>query len=129
MNILVVDSDPIQLQSLSRGLKSSGYLVVTAANLTEAFALLDEADSQIQLILTDLKSPQLDAFALAKKARANNRLFPIIIMTTYISSELQKQIQHESHITLIEKPFFLEKLLQEVERLNHPGDFSNHINV
>lgn len=116
MNILVVDSDPIQLQSLSRGLKSSGYVVFAAANLNEAFALLDEADSQIQLILTDLKSPNLDAFALAKKARAKNRLFPIIIMTTYISSELQKQLQDESCITLIEKPFFLEQLLGEVER-------------
>jgi len=117
LRILVVDSDPIQRQSLERGLKGRGHSIITAASLNEAISVLADRGEHVHLILTDLKSPHLDAFELTRKARIYNRLFPVIIMTTYISSELQKKALQESGIALIEKPFVLEQLIREVERL------------
>jgi len=117
LNILVVDSDPIQLQSLARGLKGRGHSVVTATDKTEVFSLLEEPGDPIHLILTDLKIPQLNAFELATKARVGNEMFPVIIMTTFISPELKNKIQHQPCTALIEKPFGLEKLIQLIEGL------------
>ena len=122
MNILVVDSDPIQIQSLARGLKGRGHAVVTATSKAESFSVLDESNNHIHLILTDLKVPQLDVFELIRKARVKNELFPVIIMTTYIGSELKKRIREEPCITLIEKPFVLEKLLHEINRFDLSSD-------
>lgn len=122
MNILVVDSDPIQIQSLARGLKGRGHAVVTATSKAESFSVLDEPGDHIDLILTDLNVPQLDAFELIRRARAKNELFPVIIMTTHIGSELKKMIRGESCIALIEKPFVLEQLLQEINRFDLSHD-------
>jgi len=118
LNILVVDSDPIQIQSLARWLKGRGHAVVTATSKAESFSVLDESGDHIHLILTDLKVPQLDVFELIRKARAKNELFPVIIMTTYIGSELKKKIRDVPCIALIEKPFVLEQLLQEINRFD-----------
>jgi len=122
LNILVVDSDPIQTQSLARGLKGMGHSVVTATNKLESFSVIDDPDGHIHLILTDFKVPQLDVFELIKKARATNELFPVIIMTTYVDSELTKKTEGESFIALIEKPFVLEQLIQKIDRFDLSHD-------
>ena len=125
MHILIVDSDPIQIQSLARGLKGRGHSVATATNREEAFTVIEQMGANLHLILTDLKIPHLDVFELARKARAQNQLFPLIIMTTFISTELQHKVRHEMNIALLEKPFGLEKLLHKVEGFELSPEYAN----
>jgi len=114
MNILIVDSDIIQIKSLARGLKNRGYSVVTATGREESFSVLDEQGDRIDLLLTDLNLPHLDAFELIQKARTINGIFPAIIMTTYIDNELKEKLRSDPFISLIEKPFVLERLMHEI---------------
>ena len=118
MHILVVDSDPIQIQSLTRGLKGKGFFVSTATSKSEAFAVLDIVGADIGLILIDSKVPQLDPFEMVSRTRASQNMFPVIIMTTYISKELQNKIEHDASLALIEKPFVLDTLVQEIAKFH-----------
>lgn len=124
MHILVIDSDPIQVQSLSRGLKGRGYSISTATSKAEAYAALDLSGADIGLILIDIKVPRLDPFELLRQSKESQNSYPIIIMTTYIDKELQEKMDQETGIALIEKPFVLEKLLQEIEKINSTQNIS-----
>jgi len=99
-----------------------GHSAVTATNKVESFSVIDDPDGHIHLILTDFNVPQLDVFELIKKARATNEFFPVIIMTTYVDSELTKKTEGESFIALIEKPFVLEQLIQKIDRFDLSHD-------
>jgi len=128
LNILVVDCDQIQIQSLARGLKSKGHSVSTATSKSETYSILEKPGGNIHLLLTDLNVPHLNVFELIRMIRAKNKIFPTIIMTTFINQELKTKTQDDPFIALIEKPFVLEKLIREINwfdntqgLMNEPG--------
>ena len=114
VNVLIVDSDQIQVQCLVRGLKSRGHSVFTATSKAESYSALENPANHIHLLLADLNVPQLNVFELIQKGRTRNKTLPTIIMTTYIKPQLQDRVQDDPFIALIEKPFGLEKLINEI---------------
>ena len=125
MNILVVDCDQIQIQSLARGLKSKGHTVSTATSKAETYSVLEKMGGNIHLLLTDQNIPHLNIFELIQAARAKNKIFPAIIMTTFINQELKLKTQGDPFIALIEKPFALEKLIQEINWFDNTQKSTN----
>ena len=79
--LLVVDDDPSLLLAVSETLRAEGYEVVTARRGAEAMVRV--AESLPDLIISDIRMPGMDGYALARNLRSapRTRLVPIVFLT------------------------------------------------
>jgi DNA-binding NarL/FixJ family response regulator len=79
--LLVVDDEPNLLLAVAACLRSEGYDVVTARSGAEA--LVRVAESVPDLVISDIRMPGMDGYALARHLRSSERtnLIPIVFLT------------------------------------------------
>lgn len=79
--LLIVDDDPSLLRAVAACLRGEGYEVGTARSGEEA--LIDIAQRLPDLIVSDIRMPRMDGYALARQLRSNPRtdLIPVIFLT------------------------------------------------
>jgi DNA-binding response OmpR family regulator len=125
--ILVVDDDADWVELISFNLKKAGFLIGTAANGIEA---LKKAQSLApDLILLDLKLPELDGFAVCETLRRSSATASIpIIMFTALSGEIARITGLECGANeYLTKPYSPKRLVARVEDLlrHSSGDRSS----
>jgi signal transduction histidine kinase/FixJ family two-component response regulator len=135
--ILAVDDEEI-VQSLVRdALEDEGHQVFTAADGHEALQILHS--NQIDLLITDIRMPNMSGTDLAEQARALNPAIGIIFMTGYASLTSAKDAIKRGALDYIMKPFELAEIRLAVrngigklttaaasqEQLTSLSDFSN----
>ncbi|MBA3600820.1 MAG: response regulator transcription factor [Acidobacteria bacterium] len=79
--LLVVDDEPKLLRAIALDLKGEGYHVSTARSGNEA--LVSIAQKLPDLIVSDIRMPGMDGYALARRLRQNQStaLVPIVFLT------------------------------------------------
>jgi len=77
-NILVVDDEPQITRVLKTTLSSYGYGTRTASDGEEALQLMKEWSPD--LLITDLRMPNLDGLGLCRHVRAKSQV-PIIVLS------------------------------------------------
>ena len=79
--LLIVDDDPNLLRAVAACLRGQGYEVDTARSGDEA--LIHIAQRLPDLIVSDIRMPRMDGYALARQLRSNPRtdLIPVIFLT------------------------------------------------
>ena len=110
-HILIVDDEPACLELLGYFLRKEGYEVSEARDGAEAIELIDK--SRFDLVLSDVRMPQLDGVALAKHILSTIPTIPIIMMTA-VPSELTARLTYD--VPCLRKPFLLNELLSNVRR-------------
>jgi CheY-like chemotaxis protein len=115
--VLVVDDEPSVLFALSEGLsdRRSGVRVVTAANGIEAVAVLE--GEPVDLVLTDLRMPDIDGFELLTFLRRNHASLPVILMTALGSSEISARLTTAGSFECLAKPFHLPELKRKIAEM------------
>lgn len=83
-SVLLVDDDPDQLRYLSYLVSRAGYRVTAASTVSDALALLGQRPFQI--LISDLKMPDMNGFEFLKAVRALERAdavrpIPVIVLT------------------------------------------------
>ncbi len=120
--ILVVDDDPSILATVSEILEFEGYQVQTATNGKEAISVLERTCPQ--LVLLDMRMPVLDGWGVAREIeqrdlRQRCETLKILVMTAARDARAwATEIRADGYVP---KPFELDQLLGEVERLCPPG--------
>jgi DNA-binding response OmpR family regulator len=79
MRILIAEDDPRLGASLKQGLEESHYAVDLATDGSTALALGQDFD--YDLIVLDVRLPQLSGFDVCRDLRRQNRMMPIIFLT------------------------------------------------
>ncbi len=102
-NILVVDDEQIVLRSCERILSPEGYSVDTATSAKDALSLLDR--NLYDLIITDIKMPEMDGIEFMKQVRAKNPDINIVVITGYPSQESIREALSLRIIDYLPKPF------------------------
>ncbi len=115
ISILVVDDEPCIRESLSGWLKRGGYQVDTAPDGFTALAKSQQTHYDIMLI--DVKMPEMDGLTLLKKLKEHDTDTAILMMTAHgdIHDAVQA-IKMGAHDYLL-KPFELEELNCTIEKL------------
>src|SRR3990167_8017282 len=80
-HILVVDDEPFVLESLALLLDSFGYNVSAYGNPREALNKLQS--HKVDVVLTDIKMPEMSGIELLEEIRKFNTDVPVILMTAY----------------------------------------------
>ena len=113
--VLVVDDEPSVLFALSEGLsdRRRGVKVTTAASGVEAISLLEA--ERIDLVLTDLRMPEMDGFELLAYLRRNFAGLPVIVMTALSGDETADLL--DGAIECFTKPFNVPDLKARIREL------------
>ena len=115
--VLVVDDEPSVLFALSEALgdRRRGVRVVTAANGVEAVAVLES--EAVDLVLTDLRMPDMDGFELLAFLRRNHPSLPVILMTALGSAETSARLANAGSFECLAKPFHLPDLKRKIAEM------------
>lgn len=115
LRILVVDDETDLDRMLQLHLEAEGYQVVTATSGSEALTALSE--DHFDLLIVDIKIPDVSGLDLVRAARQIDRNTAIIIMTAYASVETVVEALRLGADDFLIKPFRINfGLLPMVER-------------
>jgi CheY-like chemotaxis protein len=121
--LLVVDDDKNFLLSLADGLRSyeNKFEVLTAENGKEAVAVLKS--HKVDLLITDLKMPEMDGFELLAHMVPHYPQIPVIVMTAFSTPEMEDHLMNMGTFMFLEKPLdfnvLVEKISQGMEAGSH----------
>ncbi len=100
-HILVVDDDSYVRESTEEILRRKGYQVDTSANGKDALVRLDEAD--FDLILSDIKMPEMDGIELLAAAKGKYPDIHVIMMTAFGSVDNAVEAMRKGAYDYIQK--------------------------
>ncbi len=109
--LLVVDDEPKLLRAIALDLKGEGYAVSTARSGNEA--LVSVAQRLPDLIVSDIRMPGMDGYALARRLRQNQStaLIPIVFLTAKDTTEDRIEGFRTGVDAYLIKPFEPDELL------------------
>ena len=113
-SILVVDDALSTLEVLERNLKTEHYQVFTASSVPEAIRVLEA--TPVDLVITDLKMPEVSGIDLVRHVRENFRDTEVIMITGYPSIDGAVTAVKAGAQEFLSKPFTDEELLGAVRR-------------
>ncbi|HUT56462.1 MAG TPA: sigma-54 dependent transcriptional regulator [Phycisphaerae bacterium] len=115
--ILLVDGDPIVLDSLAAFLREEGYDVTAAASVSEATDWL--AAGVYDLVITDLSMPGQDGFELLRHVRARHPSVAVIIITAYGTIASAIEAMKQGAYDYLTKPVLEDDVRMAVRRSLH----------
>jgi signal transduction histidine kinase len=113
--LLIVDDEPLQLQALCDTLRLQGYS--THGFISPRQALAQLRPDQFELLLTDLKMPEMDGIALIDAARAIDPALGAIVMTGHGTIDTAVEAMKAGALDYILKPFKLNAILPVLVRV------------
>lgn len=114
INILVVEDEPVVIESAKKILLSEGYRVDTTMDAESAFAQLDEA--KYDVLVTDLMLPGMSGLDLLELACKRTPHIPVIMISGYATLDNAVQSFKQGAFDFLPKPFDTDELLAVVSR-------------
>lgn len=106
--ILVVDDEELIRWSLARGLQREGYRILTAGSGEEALRTVQK--EALDLVLLDLRLPDIHGLEVLRAIKAGDRRIPVIILTACSDAKSQEAALEAGACDYIAKPFNLEEV-------------------
>jgi CheY-like chemotaxis protein len=121
--VLIVDDEEQLLLTMQAGFEpfKDRFEVLTACNGKEAVEVL--ASKRINLVVTDLKMPEMDGFDLLAHLKNNFPEIPAVVMTAFGTPSIEARLSTAGMMKMLEKPVDFEELTQLITSLLD-ADFS-----
>jgi len=114
--ILLVDDEPDTLELMEELFIGKGYIADTATNGIEAIEKVKQNEPDI--ILSDIRMPQMDGMQLLQVLNKDYPNIPIIMATAHGTIETAVQAMKMGAKDYILKPLRLDEILAKVERIS-----------
>jgi hypothetical protein len=114
-HVLIVEDMPSVRMFVTEVLEDAGYRCTQAADIETALERLQN-DPTINLLLTDVGLPRMSGRELADVARGWRDGLPILFMTGYAETAINRQVFLGSGMEMLVKPFQISELLDKVRR-------------
>lgn len=112
MKMLVVDDEPIVLESCRRILADMGFESVLATSADQALQAIMKAS--FELLLIDIKMPGHDGMYLMREVKEKWPHIPIIVMSGYATAETIAEVSAMDAASFIAKPFTPDEMVDAV---------------
>ena len=112
--ILIVDDEKNYLLVLEALLAPEGYEIITTDKAEKALNIIK--DSDLDLVITDMKMPGMSGMELLEATKRINPDLPVIMMTAYGTIEMAVEAMKKRAYDYITKPFQNEELKLTVKK-------------
>jgi two-component system cell cycle sensor histidine kinase/response regulator CckA len=117
-SVLVVDDEATVCGAIARLLRRTGYRAATATSGEEALLVLEAADGDFDLLLTDFAMPGMNGRELLAAARARWPWLNVLLMSAFTPDEEMRRALRDTATPFLAKPFTLSELLETVRAMN-----------
>jgi PAS domain S-box-containing protein len=102
--ILIVDDVDENRKFIKDALREREFRLLEAANGTSALAIMNE--TMPDLVISDIRMPEMDGFELLEKIKTNPKLkhIPVIAYSASVMKEQKEKIHHSEFADLLVKP-------------------------
>ncbi len=107
--ILVVDDHPSMAITLADILEAKGFKVYAAISGAEGLMIMRE--HPINILLTDVRMPDMDGVKLSREARKILPALTTYLMTAYAADEIIEQGMKEGIKTVLTKPLDIDLMV------------------
>ena len=118
--VLVVEDNPINQEVAAELLESAGIEVTTVDNGLEALKAVEESGNSppFDLVLLDLRMPEMDGYEAARRLRADprNDTMPIVAMTAHVLAADRQRCLEVGMNDHISKPIEVDKFFSTLSR-------------
>ncbi|NIY77451.1 response regulator [Thalassospira sp. HF15] len=118
IRVLVVDDELDAMEIISGYLEAQGFNVSAASDGEDALAIAGIVPPDI--LITDIRMPQMDGNTLVKELRERNPSLPVIVMTGH-PGDAEKPVEDEegtdAPVMVMSKPLNLKELLGTLDEL------------
>ncbi len=112
--ILVADDEKNIREGIATYLEDEGYFVFTASDGEEALETIE--NENLDVIISDLRMPQISGEKLLKIVKEKNLGIPFIILTAHGTVDSAVDAMREGAYDFLTKPLDLERLLLIIKR-------------
>ena len=112
--ILVVEDDSFNTAYITEILSETGLNIIYAESGIEAIQIA--ASQTLDLILMDIRMPDMDGYEAASQILMNNPKLKIIAQTAYATQEVKEKVLNSGFIDYITKPLTQEALLVMINK-------------
>jgi CheY-like chemotaxis protein len=113
--LLIVDDESGIVEEVKTYFEEEGYIVYTADTGKEGLDALTL--HQPDLVLLDMKLPDMSGIQVLKFCKENLPKTKVIVNTGYVDQNIIDEAERLGRDAFLQKPFNLERLQQEIERL------------
>ena len=114
--ILVVDDDPHSRDFLVEACRALGFDVAEASD--PLLALEQAADQSFDLVITDLRMPEMDGMQLLASLSEAAPGLPVLLVTAHGSVETAVEAMHQGAADFVQKPVAPEALQLAISRID-----------
>ena len=113
--ILIVDDEGGIVEEVKAYFEEEGFKVYTADTGKEGIEIIGR--EQPDLLLLDMKLPDMPGLNVLKLAKQNCPQMKVIVNTGYVGQAAIDEAERLGRDSFLQKPFNLERLRQEIDRL------------
>jgi CheY-like chemotaxis protein len=117
LKILLVEDEKDILNLFQKFLEKSGFYVSAFSEpllATQEF-IKNNDDNDYDLVISDIRMPEMNGIELASIIRKKNKDIPIILMTAYNTIDIEPSILKSLNIEdIINKPIKLKDLIEKI---------------
>jgi two-component system cell cycle sensor histidine kinase/response regulator CckA len=113
--LLVEDEDPVRAVN-ARALTARGYTVLEAASGVEALQIIEESETSVDLVVSDVVMPEMDGPTLLRELRTRYPDLKVIFVSGYAEDAFKKNLPEGESFNFLAKPFSLKQLVETVKQ-------------
>ncbi|MGZ5279191.1 MAG: response regulator [Pseudobdellovibrionaceae bacterium] len=121
-HILIVEDDEAFRNLLGQILETEGFVVRYAENGLIAKTILNLNSNAFEIVLSDVRMPEMDGATLLRTVRAEHPKTKFIVMTGFSEILEAKHAFELGADEFLPKPFKMKELLESVERVLNPKE-------
>lgn len=112
--LLVEDEDAVRMFA-TQALTRQGYEVLQASDGYEALDLLEDDGRPVDLVVSDVKMPEMDGPTLLKELRKTQPDLKFVFVSGYPADAFSKTLSDEGNYTFLPKPYSLAQIAAVVK--------------
>ena len=113
--VLLVDDDENVLKSHRRMLRKKPWHIFLAQSGIEALGIIN--NEHIDLVVTDIKMPEMHGVTLISEIRKINKALPIVVSSAYPGMKDDDELKFQGMTAFVEKPADSEILQNTISSL------------
>jgi len=112
--LVVEDEDAVRIFA-TEALRRQGYEVLQACDGLEALDILEECNNEVDLVVSDVKMPEMDGPTLYKELRKTNPTIKFVFVSGYADDAFDKTLDANADYTFLQKPYTLAQIAEVVK--------------